>query len=133
MAVFAHQHVRRLDVAVHDQVHVRMRHRCEHVKKQADTHFHVQPALVTVAIDMLALNIFQDEIELPGRGYAGVKEFCDGRMRESPKNAALAPESLLTAAAHQRNVEKLDRNPALEAAITALGQPDASHSTVADL
>ena len=35
-------------------------------------------------------------------------------------------------AADQRGVQQLDRGPALEAAVAALGQPDAAHAAVAD-
>ena len=36
LSVRAHQHVRRLEIAVHDQVRVRVRHGGEHVEEQAD-------------------------------------------------------------------------------------------------
>ena len=66
LAVFSDQHVRRLEVAVHDQVGMRMGNRVQHVKEEADARFHIQRVLVAVSVDVLAFDIFQDEIRLPG-------------------------------------------------------------------
>ena len=50
-AVVIDEHVQRLDVAMHDQVRVRVGDGREHVEEQADARFAVEPLQVAVAID----------------------------------------------------------------------------------
>ena len=66
MAIFVDQHIRRLDIAVHDQVGVCVRHRAEHIKKERDPSLNIERALVAITIDWVALDIFKDDIRLPG-------------------------------------------------------------------
>src|SRR5690242_74291 len=54
------------------------------------------------------------------------------RMREPAQEAALPLESLLAAAAHQSDVQKLDRYAAVESPVTALPEPYATHSSLSD-
>jgi hypothetical protein len=49
-----------------------MSHSLEHVEEEANSRFHIQTLLVAVAVDVVALYIFQDEIRLPGRRYTRV-------------------------------------------------------------
>jgi hypothetical protein len=48
-------------------------------------------------VNMLAFDIFKDEIRLPGRRYPGIEEFRDVRVREPPEHAALALKSFFAA------------------------------------
>ena len=63
---------------------------------------------------------------------AGVDQVRDVRMRQPGEDGAFAPEPLFAGAADQRDVEQLDGRAALEAAVAALGQPDAAHAALAD-
>ena len=52
--------------------------------------------------------------------------------RQPGEDVAFAPEPLFARAAHQRDVQQLDRGASFEAAVAALGQPDAAHPALAD-
>ena len=54
------------------------------------------------------------------------------RMLQPPQYATLTFEAFLTAASHQRQVEKLHRDTPLEASIGAFCQPNASHPTLSE-
>ena len=55
------------------------------------------------------------------------------RMREPAKDAAFAFESFFRRAPGERDVHELHRSLPLEPAVTATGEPDASHSALANL
>ena len=88
--------------------------------------------LVAVAVDGLTVDVLEDEIRLARRRHARIDEARDVRVRDPGEDVAFAPEPLLAGAAHQRDVQQLDRRAPLEAAVAALGQPDAAHPALAD-
>ena len=88
--------------------------------------------LVAIAVDGLAVDVLEHEIRLAGRRDAGVDEVRDVRVGEPGEDGAFAPESLFAGAADQRDVQQLDRRAAFEAAVAALGEPDAAHPALAD-
>ena len=61
------QHVERLDVAMDDQVGVRMRDRREHVEEQPHARRDVEPALVALVVDALALDVLEHQVRLARR------------------------------------------------------------------
>ena len=132
VAVDADEHVRGLEIAVHDQVGMRVRDGREDFEKQAKAGVDIQPVLVAVAIDPLAFDVLEDEIRLSRRRHARVDEVGDVRMAEAGEDVAFAPESLLARPAHERHVQQLDRGSSFEAAVAALGQPHAAHAALAD-
>ena len=74
----------------------------------------------------LAVDVLEHEIRLAGRRDAGVDQMRDVRMAQPREDGAFAPEPLLAGAADQRDVQQLDRGASLEAAVAALGEPDAA-------
>ncbi len=91
--------------------------------------------VVAIAIDRLAVDVFQDEIRLTAGRDAGIDQPRDIRMVQPGEQAALALESLLAArraGAHQREIQQLDRGTPLEAAVGALGEPDRAHAALTD-
>jgi hypothetical protein len=132
LAVRADQHVRGLEVAVHDQVRVRVRHRGEHVQEQADARVHAQPVAVAVAVDVLSLDVLQQQVGLAHGRHAGVGEPCDVRVREARQDGSFAQEPFLADPAHEVGVEQLHRGAAPEPAVAALGQPDRAHPPPSD-
>ena len=130
-AVGGHQHVRGLDVAVDDQVGVRVREGVEHVEQQPQPGLHAQAARVAVAVDVCAFHVFEDEVGLAGRGDAGVHQVRDVRMPQPPQDGALAAEALLAHPADHRRVQQLDRHLSLEAPVAAAGPPDGAHPALA--
>ena len=60
----ADQDVRGLDVAVHDQVRVRVRDGGEHVEEEAQPRLDAEAVRVAVAVDRLALDVLEHEVGL---------------------------------------------------------------------
>ena len=133
LAVISDQYVRRLEVAVHDQVGVRLGYGPQHIEKQPNARFDIEPVLVAVAIDVIAFNVFENEIRLSSLRHSGIDQFRDVRMNQKGENAALAFESFLAALPHQRDVEELHRHLPLKSSVVSFRQPDAAHAALADL
>jgi len=132
LAIHADEHIGRLDISMHDQVGVRVGDRLQHVEKQANARLDPLRLLVTVAVDGLTVDVLENEVRLAHGRYARIDEASDVRVRHLCEKIAFAPESLLAVAPHQRDVQQLDGHAPFEAAITALRQPDAAHSALAD-
>ena len=98
-SVMADQDVRRLEIAVYDQVGVGVGDGLEHVEKQPDSRFDVEPVLVAIAVDVIALNVLENEIRLSGVRHSGIDQFGDIGMCQTAEDDALALESLLAGSA----------------------------------
>src|SRR5437667_3381677 len=121
---------------MNDQIGVGLCDGGQHAEDEADARVEVQPALFAIAVDRLALHVFEDEIRLSGRGDAGIHELRDMGMDKAAEELALAPEPLLAFAAvpaAQGNVQELDGDEPVEAAVASLRQPHGPHSAFADL
>jgi hypothetical protein len=92
---------------VHDQVSVCFRHRSEHIQKQPNAASDAEPALVAIDVNVIAFNIFEDEVRLPNLRHPGIDQFGDVGMNQQGEYSALAFESLLATHPHQGKVEKL--------------------------
>jgi len=55
-----------------DQVGVRVGYGLQHVEEQSNPRLNVKLMAVAVAVDVVALNVFEDEIGLPGGRYSRV-------------------------------------------------------------
>ena len=64
LAVLSHEHVRGLDVAMDDEVRVRQRHGFRDIEKEAEAGRNVEPAVVAVAVDLLAVDVLEHEVRL---------------------------------------------------------------------
>src|SRR6185295_8162439 len=118
-SVFTYQHIGRLKVAVHDEVCMRMSHGRDHRKKELHARFNSKLMPIAVAVDVVAFDEFEDDVRGAGRRQSCVDQFCDIRVRESPKNAAFSFETLFAAAAYQRNVQEFDGDLTIETSIIA--------------
>ncbi len=84
------QDVGRLDVAVDDQVRVRVRDRLEHVEEEARRGpRRPERSAVAVRVDRLALDVLEDEVRLARAGDAGVEQAGDVRVGEPREDVAL--------------------------------------------
>ena len=129
----ADEHVGRLEVAVNNQVGMRVRDRLQHIEEETETGVDVQPVLVAIVVDALALHVLEHQVRVARLRYTRIDKVGNVRMREPREDVALAPEALFAGAAHQRDVQQLDRRTSFEAAIAALGEPDAAHAALADM
>ena len=132
LAVAVHEDVRRLQVAVDDQVGVGVRDRRLDVQEEADACLDAEPLVVAVAIDVLAVDVLEHEVGLTGPRDAGVDQPRDVGVRQLGEDRAFAAEPGLPFPPEQRRVQQLDRGAALEAAVAALGEPDAAHPALVD-
>ena len=124
--------VGRLEVAMHDEVGVRVRHRCQHVEEELEAGVETHPPTVAVRIDGLAVHELEHQVRLANRRDAGVAQLRDLRVREPGEDAPLAGEAIFARAPHQGGVEQLDGHPAFEAPVSALRHPHGAHPPVAD-
>ena len=132
VAVAADEHVGRLEVAVHDQVGVRVGDGLQDIEEQAQPGLDAERVLGAVAVDALTVDVLDDEIRLARLRHPGIDEVGDVGMGQPGQEVAFAPEALLAGRSHQRQVQQLDRRAPFEAAVAAFGQPDAAHPALAD-
>jgi len=125
--------VRWLDVAVDDQVGVRLGDRRADVEEETQACVHGEAPGVAKAVDGLAVDVLEDDIRLARGRHAGVEDAGDVRMGQSREDRALAPEPTLAGAADEARVQELDGNASLEAPVAAARQPDGAHASLPDL
>ena len=127
-----HEHIRGLEVAVHDEVGVCVRHRREHVEEQAQAGRHVELLPVAVAIDRHTFHVVEHQIRLADVGRAGIDEAGDARMLQPREDPAFPGEARFARAPDERDVQQLDRHTAFEPAVHTFGQPHAAHAALSD-
>ena len=130
LAVLVHQHVGRLQVAMHDAAQVGVVRRARQLRQQADARAQVGLLVLQVAAQVRAAHDFQRE---PGRRQAAHRILArgiqadDARMLQLPQQRDLAAEALQRRggnAAHH-----LERDLAVR--IGLAGQVDAAHAALA--
>src|SRR5579864_7140327 len=109
-----------------------MSHRGEHIQKQTNARLQIELELVAILIDCGAIDVLEDEIRLAGGGNAGIKGFCNVGMSEPAKDATFTFESFFRRGPDERDVHELYRSLPLEPAVAATGEPDVSHSALAN-
>ena len=97
LSVAVDEDVRRLEIAMDDQVGVRVGHSRQHVEKHTYPRLDAECPGVTPAIDAIAFHVFQHEIGLASRRHAGIDQMCDVGVLQPRQNRAFAPESLAAA------------------------------------
>src|SRR6266851_9557014 len=115
LTIAGDEHVGRLDVAVDNQVGMRVRHRRQHIDKQPEARVDVQHALIAIHIDVLSLDVFENQIWLTVGKYAGVDQVRDVRVRQPGEEAAFSLESLLAGATDERHAQEFHRSAPDEA------------------
>ena len=121
------QNVRGFEVAVHDEVLVRVLDGREHLQEQPDARTHVQPASIAVRQQIFAIHVFERDERLARFGDTRIVETRDVWMRQSSQHVALAREPFHVRAQY-REQRHLEGNLALDHAVGALGQPDHRHA-----
>ena len=130
-AVRGHEDVSRLDVAVHDQVLMRVLHRVAHVAEQTETVVDRQLLLLAPRGNLQAIDKFQDDIRRAVFGRAAIEQPGDIGMLQMRENLSLAPEPRNRGAAVQVELECLDRDLLVELGIVADREVDRTHAAVA--
>ena len=89
-AVFGDEDIRRLQIAVHNQILVCVVDSATHGTEQLQALTHRKPAPVAIGVDRLAVYILHRKVRaLIGR-TAAVEQHCNVRVRKSGANAALS-------------------------------------------
>ncbi len=127
-----HEHVRRLDVAVDDQVLVRVLHGGADVTKELEARRGVEPVRVAVVDDRLPLDVLHREVRPAVRRAATVEQARDERMLEAGENLALVPEAADDAVGVHAALEHLDRDALLERVIVADAEIHGAHAAMTD-
>jgi len=132
-AVLADEDVAGLEVAVHDEVRMRVLHRGEHALEQPQPLGERQRAPVAPWRDRLAVDVFHREV---GRAVVGGTRVDEGRdvgMIEPREDLPLG-EKALEARAHQgARLQELQRNPLGIGRCASFGEPHGAHAALAEL
>ncbi|HRD98964.1 MAG TPA: hypothetical protein PLA97_21505 [Rubrivivax sp.] len=130
--VLAHQHIARLDVAVHDQLTVRVAHRTAHLFEQGQHRFQIQPPIAAIAVQRVTLDVFHHQVGSSGRCGAAVQQPCDVRVvqlgQDLPFVRELGQRCFAAEAAQQ-----LDGGTLFVQSVAALGQHHPAHAAAAEL
>ena len=89
-----HENVGRLEVAVHDEIPMRVLHRGADVAEQVQPRLDGQPAIVAVAVDVLAVDVLHREPGEPVGGDAAVEQPRDSGVVEAGEDLPLVEEPL---------------------------------------
>jgi hypothetical protein len=124
--------VGRLQVAVHHEVRVGVRHGAARGREQAQPRRHVEPPGVAVVRDGAAVHVLHHEVRPPVGRHAAVEEAGHVRVVERGEDLPLGRE-----AAHQVGVvggarEQLDGRRLPVLAVAALGAVDDPHAAAPD-
>jgi hypothetical protein len=93
LAFVVHQHVGRLDVAVNDQIRMRVGNGAKNIQKEFDSRIYIELARIAILIDLFSLHMLKDEIGLSFGGHARVNQLRDVGVRNLAENPPLALES----------------------------------------
>ncbi len=129
-AVVADENVRRLEVAVHDEMPVRVLDCFAHVAKEPDASHDGGRVRAAILGERRALDVLHHE---PGRAVgerARVVETRDERMVQLRQRALLAGEPLASRRREPRVAQNLDRRHRAE--VLALGEVDDAHPALAE-
>jgi hypothetical protein len=132
LAIVGGHHVRRFQIAMHDQPRVRRLHRRRDLAQQRDAPAHRQRMPLAMLGDRRALHIFEREPRLPVVGHAGIVEPRDARVGEPGEDVALAVEAVAQRAAQQMRMRQFQCDLALIGAVRARRQPDRAHAAAAE-
>ena len=127
------EHVGRLDVAVDDQVLVRVLNRGADVPEELQARGGVEPVRVAVVDDRLSFDVFHGEVRPAVRRAAAVEKAGDERVLEAGENLTFVPEAADDAVGVHAALEHLDRDALLERVIVADAKIHGAHAAVTDL
>ena len=102
------------------------------VEEQPHARLDSEPRVGGVAIDALALDVFEHQIRLAAGRDAGIDELRDVRVRAASRAPPLAHEPLLRRSPEQRRVQQLHGGAAFVAAVAAAREPHRAHATLTE-
>ena len=131
-ALRIHQQVGGFQVAVDDQVAVRMRHRFQHLREQLHALAQVQLARVAPLVDGRAVDVFHDEVGIAFVAEAAVEQGGDVGMAQLRQQLAFAQETLACRRRIRRGADEFQCGPLRVRAIAAFDRVHRAHAAAAD-
>src|SRR6185503_10131428 len=128
LALPGHEDVRRLEIAMDDEIAVSVRDCREHLEEQADALLDAETALFAILIDALAAHVFQNEVRLATGLDAGIEQTRDVRMLQAGQHAPFARKALLRWMPDERGIQELHRDLPFEATVAAMREPHGAHA-----
>src|SRR6185437_5745829 len=125
-----HENIRWLEVAMDDQVRMRVLHRSKHLPKEQQPLAQSQPPGVAVRPQWRAGDVLECKIGLAILGEAGVVKPCDVGMIQLGENRPLAGQAVREPEAHECRMDELESDLTRKETIDALGEPDGAHTTL---
>src|SRR5215469_12971820 len=127
-----HQNVAALEVAVEDEVAMRVIHSVADRKEEVDAVLERQRAASAIIEDGLALEVLHDEVGAAVK-EAAIEQPRDVGMLEAREDLALGVEAAQHCIGIHAALDDLDGGALLELAVGAFGQVDGAHAAAAEL
>jgi hypothetical protein len=127
-AVARNQDVRRLQVAMHNQVLMRGIDRRADGGEQLETFVDGELIAIAIDIDRLAVDVLHDDVRRAVSRRTAVQELGDIRMIERGEDLALDPQALLHLFRDEAAAHQLDGDLLAELAVCAFGQEHGAHA-----
>ena len=128
--------VRRLEIAVHDQVGMRERDGPAQLQQQSQAGIYVEPARIAPVVNALAQHILEHQVAGTVGREAGALQLRDVGMGEPRQQFAFACEAGVQQCSRRGigrgGPQQLDRGATLIKAIASAGKPDLAHAAAAD-
>ena len=127
------EHVGRLDVAVDDQVLVRVLHRRGQLQEEVEPRVGVEFAAIGVVDQRRAVDILHHQVGPSVGGGAAVEQPRDVRVVESGEDLPLGAEAADDRIGVHPPLEDLQRHPLVEGVVVAHGQEHRAHAALSQL
>ncbi len=131
-AVVADEHVARLQVAVHDQIAVRVLDRTADVDEQRQALARAQALAFAMRKKIVAADEFEGEKRRPGRRESGIEQLRDVRVLQPRQDALLAQKTPALVRSVHVDAQQLQCDGLRAAGQFALGLEHAGHAAGAD-
>ncbi len=127
-----HENICRLQIAMDDQVAMRVGHRIAHVAHERATRLGVELLAVAVFRDRNAFDVIHRKIRQAVGCRAAIEKANDVGMIETRENLALLPEPFQHFAEGQAGAQDLERDEMIEFGIGAAREVDLTHAAHAN-
>ena len=127
LALRRHQHVGGLEVAVHHQTPMRVRHRGQDLEEQLQPRADPEPRLSRMHVDGTALHVLEREVRLAAGCDARVQQPGDVGMREGGEDLPLALQPLPERRRQPGHTRELEGHRPARHHVGPLGEPHRAH------
>ena len=131
-AIAIDQQVGRLEVAMHDQVAMRVTHRIQHLQEQHRALAQAEGVRIAPAVDRHAVDPFHHEVRLAVLADATVQQDRDVGMLQPRQDLAFAQEAFTRGGRIGTGADQLERGPVRIGAVAASNGVHRAHAAVAE-